>query len=1113
MADCFDLEGQLSELKRKKAENEELLRRIDGRAEQLKTGTTPRAKRRLRLMDGDYLEINPQKFWDQVEKDAIEYGERVLAQQMRSSVEDVPNPTVGGGLNIPFSKLPPTQENVELLLDVLQLKLKDPKSGSRALAIKRPYTEGAANAQYQALAITYGADPRELAEGMQRRLVGIDRLPTNSYMVKRVRDEAVQVYAEALEEAADLIDLGSVTPGIKMQMGNIAQWAHYWTQFDQQVSKQIARALKARQFEWAGDLMVKFDKPIELFSLDDISGESFKAQVLQHITEGDSLKLRKLATTARLGELDKKNLVRSPLMSEIQTLNVYRKDSMYSSPATWLERNPISGATNMLVEGAVDIAEGALRFGVKEELEATAHAARAVLQGHGMAWRNAWDSFAYGKVKFNITNFEEVGPEVLSRARDTLQSDFNNSWELMTTPSYHLKNPGIGAAVTGMNLLQTGFRYYILDKLVDAAFSKAGIEGVTAGTMPAFRALNAGDEVIRKTAFDWKVNHEAYLRAAKEAKEAGGDVPKGWVAARAEELASKAVFSGLMSEADLAQLRLKELGMPVGSLDNDELRLKMFNDLHGTPNVGDELGRLGAERSDLVTFTQKLNDPFSNGVQLMRSNPLVGWVIPVWKVAANGFKWMLNNDVYVNTVRQLYLEAKNGLEGGLAMAQGKTFAEGALDPQLLAKTRARTLVSVGLAGITQQLWQNGLFSDGGPTDDIEREAWLRTNQPYSFSLAFGATNGMVTKFSGKSIDLIDLMGLQADLLAAWQRGTVGTPEFTSLMGGMVTAYARVADNKQSLSGLTSLFNLLTRVGRGQDVDVWGELAKQTNGILPLSGLFSQPAKMTADPNKQPAKFRQLTPAEYQALQKDPNWDFVQHVMSRIFRNYPGAGNAFPEALEERDWLWRKVERPLGLPSDLTSPFMPVRIPQHPLYKWMQKHGLGGKPRPSGRVSDDKLGVTAPTNMTLEQERTYREDMNTIVGEVPAAQLLGNSGALINVGNAVFSIDQYTKGRTLFQALDALRQDPEYNLQLDTPGGPSLVTQPRRKLSERTNRENDPRGVYQVFDGIVSYYDKLGIASMMSKHPEFMEMVKGNVGAINSNAIRGLIQSPQGAVRY
>ena len=57
-------------------------------------------------------------------------------------------------------------------------------------------------------------------------------------------------------------------------------------------------------------------------------------------------------------------------------------------------------------------------------------------------------------------------------------------------------------------------------------------------------------------------------------------------------------------------------------------------------------------------------------------------------------------------------------------------------------------------------------------------------------------------------------------------------------------------------------------------------------------------------------------------------------------------------------------------------------------------------------------------MTVPEENTYRQEMYSLKGEIPAGAILGRESVL-NTGFAVYSIDRYVQGNTLLEALTLL----------------------------------------------------------------------------------------------
>ena len=124
--------------------------------------------------------------------------------------------------------------------------------------------------------------------------------------------------------------------------------------------------------------------------------------------------------------------------------------------------------------------------------------------------------------------------------------------------------------------------------------------GTDAGYYASFRALGAFDEVVKKMAFDWKVNHEtaAGHDGGRDMDFADGEARLDWINETAKP-AREAVFSGVFNDEDLAAMRRTNVGIPAGmGMDSDTLRLKLFNDMVGTL-AEDEVGAMA--RSELMT--------------------------------------------------------------------------------------------------------------------------------------------------------------------------------------------------------------------------------------------------------------------------------------------------------------------------------------------------------------------------------------------------------------------------------------------------------------------------------------------------------------------------------
>ena len=496
-------------------------------------------------------------------------------------------------------------------------------------------------------------------------------------------------------------------------------------------------------------------------------------------------------------------------------------------------------------------------------------------------------------------------------------------------------------------------------------------------------------------------------------------------------------------------------------------------------------------RAAEATFTNKITDALGQGIQRTRQNPLVGWILPVFQTPYNGLKWMLERDIFIALPRQLMKEYRQARAGIKGMDTPFTAEE-------MADARGKTLNAAAIAVATNYLWQTGVFTDGGSFNPDQRRRENSRIPPYSFSLGtLGVLQMSKLNLPGKSIDLVDLMGLQADIMRAHHENLIKDQDLKGLMTGVMQGYARALDNKQSLQGVMDLMNFIYRTATGQSAD-WAEtMASQMNGILPLSGALTAGSRSFQDPNQMQASRRELSQTELDALGKDQNFAVFQDFAQKVARNYPLLGQAGYEA-KSRDWLGRERRRVFGLPYDVVAPFAPIISSDTPLDRWLEKHGLGSVPRAGGKVSgsDLQLPGAASTQMSNDEELSYRQAMWTIKGQLPAEQILGQK-ALINTGLGQYNINNYVQGRTLQEALTALSNDPEYNLDLESPNSPSIANTQlpygEQSLANRKQSINDPRGVYKVYDAIITYYDQQALGVMAQAHPEFVDKALANWG--------------------
>ena len=1067
MTDCNDINKRLDDYEAEEKRLNELEAKLNAERESiLGKGTTKGVKRTLKDFEGNDMTINSKDYWEQVEKDNIARGGDDIQNLVKEGFTKDIKPKGSTGSMINYGQIPPTEKNLAALLEVLGLKRTQTTKG---IELKRPFTQQQASQAAISIARTHGGNPVALGQMLARNFKGIDHLPVDVYTAARFRRETSAAYADALDEIAELIEIGGVTPQKQGELANIGKWAHFFEQIDAQARRKLGQAFKSLQMDAGaeGIRLLDLEKDIAALTWDDVTGGSLLAQVAEHIAKGDVQKLKEIARAKRLGGLLDAPVNRSEFWTQFHIMNQYRKDGLFIAFGSWAIRNPSSIAISFWY-GANDIVEGALRVGVRDELKAFGYASRAALSAQSVAFKNASDAFTQGIARMGGRNVKEISPQILQENKAFVESTLDKSYDLVFGENRTSNPATFGLALN--NLIDASWRN-VLGNAVERASAKAGIkEPVTAGYMPSFRLLNYFDEWLRTTSFTWKTKHEAALRSLQEADDLvknkildRKDVDQ-FVMQNSEELTENAVFNGKMSDDDLIKLR-REIGVNLGdNMDNETLRLKMFNDLNGVPNLNDEFGKMGKVRGDDVTFTKQRKDPFNVGVSIARKNPAVEFVLPVWRVLSNSFIWGLKADFHANLAKLLIDEVR-ARKGSVSAAD-------------LRQQRAATIVATGMMGSAYALWQMGILKGGLSFNKEERDRRIANGEiPYSI-------NGFGLSSSGKGVDFVDSLTTNLDVFQAHHEGLIDTPNLSEWLLKVGQAYVRQITNKMGMYQIINAGNLLNSEGeRGNAIKFF---ANASNGVMPLgpTGLLGNVARGFRDPSEKVVLRRFLSAEELRALEKDeiyitlaPIINGLRQFAEQSNKNVPIMNQIFKAPTINKDWKWQKIERPLGLPLDNATPFMPIVRPKDPLYEWEAKHGFGMKPRPNYQV--------AKLTMTNDEEYIYREHMGTVVGERPAYDVLGPK----SITNPVGSIDKYVLGNTLIDALRKLSTDFEYNQQLkQSDNSPSLTAPHNRNktIGERTQgfAKEGAMDLYKPYDVIVSYYDKLGILHMYNNSPTF-----------------------------
>ena len=1053
MADCNDLGQQIDEIeaKLKQLDDLEAAARAILETEDLPAAGPTRGV--LRTYTGQEIGLSREAWVKQSEQDMVEMGSTRVQDLVEMGLTNKEGPRgdtgrmINYGMHFPdYSKVAPSEKNIAALLEQLGLER---ASTPKGVKLKRKFTSTVAGNALIRLMRENGANVEAIASALNARTKGMDKLPETIVMVAKARWDSVSQYAAKIEQAANAMDVGALSDELKMELGYAAQWAHFFEQMDAAARRRVGQALRGLQFDFTSSGFELFgpDPNIARLTIQDINGETLVGQVMEHIERGDVLKLRQLAAAVRTNSITRTSINEAPFWAQLHLLNNFRRNNMLTSPASWLARNPVSGAGVSFYYGMEDLVEGGLRAGARGGLEAAAFANRAALDASQLAWKNAATYLGTGKARMGLDSALEISGEAIEQERQMINDALTTGVALLQNPRYWATTGGAGPAVTLMNVLNAATAK-VLGGLGERFLGWDG------GYLPSYRLLGAGDEAVRTMAFAWKVNHEAYLQAWDEAKTVldpatGRQMGSEWVARRAEQMAEESMFSGFMSQEDLVKLR-RERGIPPGEeLSDDTLRLLAFNELKDVPRADTELGQIGLTRAAEVTFTNTIKDPIIQGLGLTRQNALVAWQLPFFRTPINSLLWSLDRTIVPSVLKAIRKTASDA------------------SPEDLAQARAQSIVSLMFLTVGSAAIANQMFVGGGPSDPEENRRWRRQNVPYSFQL--GGKVIPASRFRVGGIDPFDILGLYADLNQLVLEEGISEGDYTQATTGLATALARMLNNKASLLNTTTVLNAMTQPDRTDMADI---LASSMGGLLPVSGLLGRLEAARREPLQATDKRRFLSADEKKALGMDPIYadhvapvlEFMQKVGEKAARGIPGL-NQVLKAPERQDWLGGKIERPFGIPAEAVVPFMPVIQPKDEVYQWLIDAGVTTKPRPDGKVGTDD-GLSVGITMTNDEERFYRVQMRTITGQRSAEEVLGKKPAI--------PIDGFVQGRTMAEALRALMRNPSYRLLADNdPGGPDKRAN-KAKFAERKNTT-----LYQPIEDIIRYYDQLALVELAS----------------------------------
>lgn len=1154
---CKDINDQIREKEEELARLDKMLGKQQAVNENLNTNVSSKGKKRstvLTAIDGSEVTVSFDEWAAKAERMAMEMNDDTLQEMVSAGFESQQRPLGRMGRMINYADIEPTKENFAKVLELDAQSWKDTSGGKE---FQRPFTQHAAGRAVLDLMNKFGGekgiDPRAAAKYYEKLLPGIHKLPSTAYSAAKARWQTNLELADALEDAANAIETNIPIPDAAIaQLKAVVGWGHYFEQLDNVIRRKMGQGMQSLQKDMAGGIeMIDLDKDVVDLDWDDITGDSFLAQIIEHINNEDPLKLRRLATSKRLLGLTEAPLNESSFSAQLRLLNHYRRGNLFSSIATHI-RNVASGSLVWFDFWSQDVVKSALKTDFATTLEAVGYTNRTYLSTWQTGLNNAVEAFKTGRQKLGGRNLKEVAPEVLQESKAVVDGTINQAFDQIFHSEGIEDIPAQGLAV--VNLINASWRKmlgkYVSEKFFDSDF----------GYFPEYRALGAEDEIIRAMSGFQGVHLNAYTEAIDmargtplESKNLGERLRGGtqggprmgprmdddsaslFAQRYADEAAEKAVFNieKQFTDEDLKKLRFRELGVPMGeNMDNDDMRLLLFNNLQGVPNTSNKWGKFLKDRGDRTTFTQKFDNKgegkyIGNAMQMARKNPYAVLFMPTFQTWANGTGWAID---------------RNGVTQGIKMAitEFKTARGRAPNREELADIRAGYIVALGMATFFTALVTAGLMTGSPPTDPRERERWEREgNVPYSISSPnWGFLGGKpleVVKTQVGSLEWFDTGFLTAEAYQAMLGGYISPDDFRGFMPELTKATGQFARQKNALRTFVDFYDAFQNAdGNGQQ---WVKgFSSITNGWIPFSGQFGNWDR-TFESNQAGEKGtrrRWPTSEEMTAMEQSEAWNTLRPIrafLEKSANNVPIADDIWP-APKSKDWLGMETRsRFLGIPADRAVPFTQIVKSKDPLHVWLAKHGMGQKPWPDGKISKKEDGNFIEIQLgqnkvdtsigQVSEEDFFREAMHSTPGSeeslythIPMSQIAVVEDLL------GMSLERLVEGKTMTQALRLISKDPEYNLALDggileTPEGnvttknvtPSLSQNLGKGISYRQSRDK-----YQLLlpvNLIINYYKQVALTRLMDEVPTFQERIDALYNQESGRTIQRVDQSPQG----
>ena len=594
---------------------------------------------------------------------------------------------------------------------------------------------------------------------------------------------------------------------------------------------------------------------------------------------------------------------------------------------------------------------------------------------------------------------------------------------------------------------------------------------------PAFRAMNATDQVLGYDAFAFKLKNDLEIKARRDGAQLGLLDQKSrdeWVQKQLDD----AFYHVAPTEQDVISFR-QQHKLKQSDLSDSDIRKIITSDrakaTYGYPTMATPEAE-GAMEYSLRNRMQMppeggLAGAVDAGVMKWREHWALESLNPYWRAPFNSY--MLDFSLAMPPVREFITVLHHGLRPEKVPVEK------------VAKAQATLVISGTLVSLFAGLEMLGLIEGNGPLQPEARRAWLlEGNKPNSL---FG-----VPYLGG--LPILGTLFLWKDLKETFWTGNYSNYDQYGAHYGILQVLGSQLIRQTGFGQLQRLIDVLTNPTEAG----WGRfLGWMAQGALPASGPLRDLQRATGHSGVD--FYQDQLPGKGEAFMLGDDDPFAEKL--RVLRNMahgvvPMLGAATGAPRKEQDFLGQPIQLEFGADwaEAMKSRFHPRMWPRANQRVYAELDAQGRLTLPGPLLARQLEGVS----MSSELQKEYNDTFGAVKGNIPLEARMALAGRKVSVsfpmqletpidmrkqfagagvvvaksgGSAAIDLgpflSKHVKGRTIVEAFTSLFNDPVYKRMQDLPGTTSDL-----EVRDMPPARRRAQAASQMIQGVYDYYQLL-----------------------------------------